>query len=104
MGRDLRIYLSERLFPKRRLLLRYSPGVAGRRRRHQKKEVEQALVEAEGHGFRVEVPTKGYWKLKCPAACADHMWQVHLTPKNAGTYARHLLARLRQCPRWEEGE
>ncbi len=72
-----------------------------RRRKHQKKEVEAALREAERHGFSVESPPKGYFKVKCPPPCADHMWQVHLTP-SARNYAKRLLQRFEQCPQWKD--
>jgi hypothetical protein len=35
------------------------------RRRHQDKDVEKVLVDAERHGWVVVVPTKGYWKARC---------------------------------------
>lgn len=71
------------------------------RRKHQKKEIERVLVLAEQRNFRVETPPKGYFKVKCPPPCAEHMWQVHLTPSSRN-YSKGLLARFRQCPEWGE--
>jgi hypothetical protein len=83
-------------------LVEYVSAVAARRRKHQKKEVEAVLREAEGHGFTVETPPKGYFKVKCPPPCAEHMWQVHLTPSGRN-YAKNLQSRLRKCSTWKEG-
>ena len=84
------------------LILNGSFGPMSSRKRHQKKEIEAVLREAEEHGFRVETPAKGYFKVKCPPPCAEHIWQVHLTPSSRN-YTKNLLGRLRNCPAWEEG-
>lgn len=49
------------------------------RARHQVKELEALLAEAESKGWRVDKGSK-YFRLRCP--CKNHMTWVHLTPSN----------------------
>jgi len=49
------------------------------RARHQVKELETLLAEAESKGWRVDKGSK-YFRLRCP--CKKHMTWVHLTPSN----------------------
>jgi hypothetical protein len=49
------------------------------RPRHQIKELEELLTEAERKGWRVDRRSR-YFRLRCP--CGKHMTWVHLTPSN----------------------
>ncbi len=72
-----------------------------RNRRHQDKDIEKVLVEAESHGWYVK-PGKGYWKLLC--GCGEHKKWVALTPSGAN-YAKNLAKWLERKPCWDsEGE
>lgn len=68
------------------------------RPRHQRKEGEAVLQDAEDHECRV---TKGkkYFKIKC--ACGAHMTTLHLTPRSDGHFtAKH--AKMRKWPCWNQ--
>lgn len=69
------------------------------RKRHPDKEVEDAIAEAEAHGWRVRVG-QGHWgRLYCPHAnrdgCQIGIWS---TPRNASVHARQILHRVNKCP------
>lgn len=69
------------------------------RPRHQSKELEAVLREAERKGWRI---TKGkYYMMWCPCP-KKHKKTVKLTPSGAN-YTRDLLAQLRRATCWEEG-
>ena len=70
------------------------------RKRHQDKDIEKVLVEAEAHGW-VVIPTKKYWKLRCPFERQHARW-VHLTPSR--NYTRSLASWLKaQCMLVKDG-
>lgn len=72
------------------------------RKRHQDKEIEKTLRLAEGQGWRVEIPPKGYMKIKCP--CEDkHYRTVHSTPSDSN-YNRNLLGWLKRQSCWTKEE
>jgi hypothetical protein len=48
-------------------------------RRHQIKELDALLTEAEKKGWDVSKKS-GYFRLRCP--CGKHQTWVHLTPSN----------------------
>ena len=67
------------------------------RRRHQDKDIEKVLVEAENHGW-VVTPTEKYWKLRCQ--CPEkHMKWVKLTPSDAH-YVQNLTKWLQRQSCW----
>lgn len=71
------------------------------RPRHQDKDLEPVLAEAEDKGWRVEKGKK-YWKMYCP--CPDkHLKTVKLTPSDP-RYRQNLLGQLRRATCWEEEE
>ncbi|MDE0055133.1 MAG: hypothetical protein OXP28_07200 [Gammaproteobacteria bacterium] len=71
------------------------------RRKHPKKEVEAALIEAEAAGWIVVRTSSAHrWGvMRCPEAsrsgCQYSIWS---TPRSSGNHARHLLRMLRNCP------
>jgi hypothetical protein len=71
------------------------------RRRHPKKEVEEALREAESVGWRVEATVPGHrWGvMRCPEisrdGCQASIWS---TPRNPGNHAKQLRRALTRCP------
>jgi hypothetical protein len=51
------------------------------RPKHQVKELEAVLKEAERKDWTVDRPSPtGYFRLRCP--CGKHQRHVHLTPSN----------------------
>ena len=69
------------------------------RQRHQDKDIEAVLREAEEHGWKVD-RKKGYYKAKCP--CGQHAnWSIKLTPSNPN-YAKRLRVWFQQQSCWEE--
>lgn len=70
------------------------------RERHPKKEVEDALSEAEAAGWRVEMTPKahGWGKMLCPErsrnGCSKSIWS---TPRSPGNLARDIRRELRNC-------
>jgi hypothetical protein len=78
------------------------------RARHPKKEVEEALNEAEKAGWIVLPTSSGHrWGvLRCGEAsrsgCQISIWS---TPRNAGNHARQLLQAVGRCPHhWKQDE
>lgn len=69
------------------------------RPRHQDKDLEAVLREAEEKRWRV-VKGKGYFKMYCP--CPDkHKKTVHLSPSDRN-YRKNLLAQLERATCWDE--
>jgi hypothetical protein len=66
------------------------------RRRHQDKDIEKVLVEAENHGWDV-IPTDKYWKLLC--GCGQHKKWVKLTPSGA-KYVQNLAQWFKRQSCW----
>jgi hypothetical protein len=67
------------------------------RPRHPKKDLEQALREAEEAGWRVELKGR-YFKLKC--SCPEkHIKTMHLSPSDPN-YLTNFRAWLRRQPCW----
>jgi hypothetical protein len=70
---------------------------------HPKKEVEEALRHAEGHGWRVEVGGSHAWgQIYCPmtrnaAAASSASPACGSTPKNPGNHARALRRVVDNC-------
>jgi hypothetical protein len=77
------------------------------RRKHPKKEVEQALSYAEDEGWKVEPkPKSGHaWGHACcpehPGGCRVGIWS---TPRNAGNHAKDIRRAVRRCPHEETDE
>jgi hypothetical protein len=72
-------------------------GMSGRPR-HQNKELEAVLQEAEAKDWRVDRPSpRGYFRMRCP--CGLHQRRVHLTPSNPN-YERNLRKWLERQPCW----
>ena len=76
-------------------------AVVSPRRRHPKKEVEQALRHAESQGWTVR-PTAGghrWGEMRCPhsgrGVCRVSIWS---TPTNPGNHANRLRQNVRNCP------
>ncbi len=71
-----------------------------KRPKHQRKDLEKVLQQAEARRWRVEKSGGGYFKLLCP--CADkHMCWVALTPSNPN-YAKDKLAWLKRQNCWTQ--
>ncbi|MCY3667239.1 MAG: hypothetical protein OXH81_16355 [Gemmatimonadetes bacterium] len=71
------------------------------RARHPKKEIEEALVNAESAGWTV-TPTKSghrWGVIRCAKAgrlgCQHSVWS---TPRNPQNHAQHLLRMVHKCP------
>lgn len=74
------------------------------RAKHPKKEVEEALRHAEGHGWRIEIGGSHAWgrmycpyndpECRCGEFCITSIWS---TPKNAGNHARQLKRVIDNC-------
>jgi hypothetical protein len=72
------------------------PGLV--RPRHQRKELEALLREAEAKGWRVD-RAKGYFKMYCP--CPEkHIVSVRLTPSGS-RYEQNRRVKLRSQTCWE---
>jgi len=74
------------------------------RKKHSKKEVEEALRYAEEHGWRIDVGGSHAWgKMYCPnndkecrcgEFCIASIWS---TPKNAGNHAKQIRRVVDNC-------
>ena len=71
------------------------------RPKHQTKELEALLREAEAKGWRVEKGGK-YFKMYCPCA-KRHKQIVHLTPSNP-RYEQNLRGHLNRATCWNTKE
>lgn len=67
------------------------------RKRHQNKDIEKVLQEAEDAGWVVVVPKKGYWKLRCE--CAEKHYRTIKSTPSGSNYAKNLQKWLqgREC-------
>jgi hypothetical protein len=72
------------------------------RKRHQDKDIEKLLVEAEANDWLVIISPKGYWKLRCTCE-RKHYRTVHLTPSGSN-YAKNLASWLKRQPCWPKME
>lgn len=71
------------------------------RSRHQDKDLEAVLSEAESQGWQVD-RGKRYWKMLCPNNCK--CWKtVKLTPSDP-RYLRNLRGQLRRATCWDTKE
>jgi hypothetical protein len=72
------------------------------RRRHQKKEVEDALKYAEAAGWVVTIQVAGHhWGVaRCGHGCVR--W-VFSTPKNAGNHAKRIREAVNACKHQPRG-
>ncbi|MCW8825052.1 MAG: hypothetical protein OQK78_01375 [Gammaproteobacteria bacterium] len=74
------------------------------RNKHSKKEVEEAIVYAESHGWTVESASGHPWgtlkcshndkECRCGRFCRMSVWS---TPKNPGNHAKQLKTRVDNC-------
>lgn len=75
------------------------------RKRHPKKEVEEALQHAEEHGWRIELGGGGHaWgrmycpyndpECRCGEFCITSVWS---TPKNSGNHGNQLRRVVNNC-------
>lgn len=77
------------------------------RRRHPKKEVEEALTEAEGVGWTVEPTAAGHrWGvIRCPESsregCELSIWS---TPRNVGNHAKQIRRAIARCAHTEKAQ
>lgn len=75
------------------------------RRRHPKKEIEDALSEAEAAGWRVESSGFGHrWGvMRCRErsrnGCQASIWS---TPRDPGNHAKQLRRTIARCPHTTE--
>jgi hypothetical protein len=71
------------------------------RRRHPKKEVQEALRDAEDAGWTVTPTSRGYrWGVAtCGEGCSVSVWS---TPKNPGNHAKDVRRAVERCPHREE--
>lgn len=74
------------------------------RKRHSKKDIEEALVYAESHGWRMEPATGHAWgRLYCPYNSADCrcgeycVISIWSTPKSASNHARQIRRVIDRC-------
>ena len=70
------------------------------RARHPKKEVEEALADAETAGWTIAVADGHRWGvMKCSepgrAGCQVSIWS---TPRSPGNHAKQIRRALRRCP------
>lgn len=78
------------------------------RPRHQVKELEAVLRQAERRGWRIDKGKK-YFGMRCP--CGKHQRRVHLTPSNPNyelnlrnpNYELNLRKWLQRQPCWKDG-
>jgi hypothetical protein len=68
------------------------------RPRHQAKELEAILRDAERRGWQVDKGS-GYFRMRCP--CGNHQRWVHLTPSSPN-YGLNLRKWLERQPCWQE--
>lgn len=64
--------------------------------RHPRKELQDLLIEADKHGWRIERKKK-YYRIKCP--CGSCQESVHLTPSDPN-YGKNKLNKMSHCERW----
>ncbi len=74
------------------------------RKKHSKKEVEEALQYAEEHGWRIEIGGSHAWgKIYCPKNdrscrcgefCISSIWS---TPRNAMNHAKQIKRVIDNC-------
>ena len=76
------------------------------RERHPQKELEDALVDVEVAGWRIEVRHHGHtWgRIYCPNGHAGCMKTVYSTPSDAHDHGEQLLQAVRRCQRRMEAE
>lgn len=74
------------------------------RKRHSKKDIEEALVYAESQGWRIEPATGHAWgRLYCPYNSADCrcgeycVISIWSTPKSASNHARQIRRVIDRC-------
>lgn len=74
------------------------------RKRHSKKDIEEALVYAESHGWRIEPATGHAWgRLYCPYNSADCrcgeycVISIWSTPRSASNHARQIRRVIDRC-------
>lgn len=74
------------------------------RKRHSKKDIEEALVYAESHGWRIEPATGHAWgRLYCPynstdCRCGEYcVISIWSTPKSASNHARQIRRVIDRC-------
>ena len=72
------------------------------RPKHQDKDLEEIIREAERRGWRAEKGSK-YFELLCPKKCGKHYRWVHLTPSDP-RYGLNLRKWLERQPCWKEKE
>ena len=75
-----------------------------RRSKHPKKEIEEAIRHAEGHGWRIEVGGSHAWgrmycpynhpECRCGEFCITSIWS---TPRNVMNHARQLKRIVGNC-------
>ncbi|MCY3921375.1 MAG: hypothetical protein OXG27_03145 [Chloroflexi bacterium] len=76
------------------------------RERHSKKEIEDALREAEQLGWRVE-RLRGrqhrWGRLLCPQPSREgcRPKSIWSTPRNPGRFAQEIRAAVDSCPHWQ---
>lgn len=80
-----------------------SPRSLGHRKRHSKKEVEQALKYAESKDWVVDQTPSGHkWgSAQCGSGCWMSVWS---TPKNPGNHAKQIRRKVDKCPHVENDE
>lgn len=74
------------------------------RKKHSKREIEDALGYAEDHGWRVVDEGSHAWgKMYCPfndagCGCSDYcITSIWSTPKNAGAHAKQITRVVDRC-------
>jgi len=72
------------------------------RKRHPKKEVEKALVEAEEHGWTVETNVGHWGRMRCATTGKGCSYSINGTPKSAGNEAKRLRKMVVKCPHQSE--
>lgn len=74
-------------------------NMVGKRPRHPKKEVEDAVRYAEGRGWHIAMADGHAWAhLLCPLAAREGCWvSVWSTPKNPENHARKIRRLIDKC-------
>jgi hypothetical protein len=64
--------------------------------RHSKKEVKEALIYAESHGWTVQPTASGHaWgSASCGQGCRISIWS---TPKNPGNHGKQIRRAVDRC-------
>lgn len=71
-----------------------------RRKRHPNKHIEEALQDAERHGFQVLKSAGHPWGvLRCPGDCPQK--SVWSTPRHPQSHARDISRTVERCPHTE---